>query len=240
MQGSYQGCHFQAVISGIHPEQDLSDRINVANRLDRLLDKRNSSLLAMLVSRSEFCSDHEPFLPAVHIIGGISHKVVIGPGDVPFVALALIERRDIHVHREIAIPAGQLFLPDHVTVAENGRIMKLAEGLFCLHALIQTLACPLGRGNAVGHVQRLRIEVRIAPNIIDAFEGGIAAAHARDLCLDAIRELVNIGRVRQFRRKRIEAFKPCLSENLAGNGYSSVGNDMLPGGGHGEDRIRET
>ena len=203
---------FQAVISGIHPEQDLSDRINVANRLDRLLDKRNSSLLAMLVSRSEFCSDHEPFLPAVHIIGGISHKVVIGPGDVPFVALALIERRDIHVHREIAIPAGQLFLPDHVTVAENGRIMKHAETFLSAHT-DPDAEMSLGRGNTVEHVQCIRIEALVASNIADALEGGITggipAAHARDLCLDAIRELVNIGRVRQFRRKRIKALKPC-------------------------------
>ena len=55
-----------------------------------------------------------------------------------------------------------------------------------------------------------------------------------------LQRLINIGRVRQFRRKRIEALKPCLSENPASNGCPGVGNDMLPGGGHGEDRVRET
>ena len=121
--------------------------------------------------------------------------------------------------------------------------MKHAETFLSAHT-DPDAEMSLGRGNTVEHVQCIRIEALVASNIADALErgitGGIPAAHARDLCLDAIRELVNIGRVRQFRRKRIKALKPCLSENPASNGCPGVGNDMLPGGGHSEDRIRET
>jgi hypothetical protein len=195
-----------------------------------------------MTSRSEFCSGYEPFLPEVHIIGGISRKVMICPGDIPFVTLVLIESCNLFVPGRLPFQQDISF-PDQVTAIENGRIMKHAETFLSAHT-DSDAEMPFGRGNAVGHVQRMRIEVLVAPNVADALEGGITggipAAHARDLCLDAIRELVNIGRVRQFPRKRIEALKPCLSENPASNGCPGVGNDMLPGSGHGENRVRET
>ena len=74
--------------------------------------------------------------------------------------------------------------------------MKHAETFLSAHT-DPDAEMSLGRGNTVEHVQCIRIEALVASNIADALEGGITggipAAHARDLCLDAIRELVNIA-----------------------------------------------
>ena len=81
--------------------------------------------------------------------------------------------------------------------------MKHAETFLPAHT-DSDAEMPFGRGNAVGHVQRMRIEVLVAPNVADALEGGItggiAAIHARDFCLDARRITVEIRIAEQIKK----------------------------------------
>ena len=97
----------------------------------------------MLASRPEFSRKHETFFTDVEKVRGVPHCLLVRHGDILLVALALIEGRNINIHRQISEFLGQFLAFEQLKVDGVDGLMAFS---ICLRRSGSNLDALTGEG----------------------------------------------------------------------------------------------